>query len=45
MDNGPDDRTITNSSGKVIRMVMPQQQTPGKPEPAVSNAIETEVVP
>jgi hypothetical protein len=45
MDNGPDNRTITNSSGKVIRMVMPQQQTPGKLERAVSNPIEIEVVP
>jgi hypothetical protein len=45
MDNGPDNRTITNSSGKVIRMVMPQQPNPGKPERAVSNAIEIEVVP
>ena len=45
MDNGPDNRTITNSSGKAIRMVMPSQATPGKPDRAVSNAIEIEVVP
>jgi len=45
MDSGPDNRTITNSSGKAIRMVMPSQATPGKPDRAVSNAIEIEVVP
>jgi hypothetical protein len=45
MDSGPDNRTITNSSGKPIRMVMPSQATPGKPERAVSNPIEIEVVP
>jgi hypothetical protein len=45
LDSGPDNLTLTNSSGQTIRMAIPEQMTPGKPERAESNAIEIEVVP